>query len=489
MPNRRFTEALYEGLEGPHRNGGWEGPASDPERDDGAADSPAGEPTDEPAAAGPEPAAPDEEPPAWTTADGDVLCLPVPVWLRWRRRFLPVLRWPPRGPARSPWPPRRPRRARRTGWPPMPRPRPRAVDRLARLAAGARRVGTLRQRGSGGRLPVYRSRLGGRSYRIVARPRGGLRSEIVLVRPEAEPSAPESELFPLGGGSRTRAEAVATTRDGYRLRLPHASVHTILSRLAPDEVRRLAGGDLGGDPAPAVAAVVGRLARRARRAGSLRAPGGDRLPIFAASGYRILVRPVSGREGEIVLLRPEMEEEVLAAQGLRTTLRWEGPFRFSSRVRALFTRLPRAMDLRRDGGIYIVERADGQPIYVGKADVFAKRLGARKEVLRQMAVPLAEYRVWLGRAEPAARHVLTGLEHVVLRAIVNRRFPPADRSRASAFRGSSPGHSLAPLTNLSPRAPFRLKGAMDVRHAGSPPPYLGARTTAAGGEWFEAEGA
>jgi hypothetical protein len=54
--------------------------------------------------------------------------------------------------------------------------------RLRRLAQNARRVGTLRAVGSGRRYPVFGGRIAGRNYRIITRPRGAVRHEIMAVR-------------------------------------------------------------------------------------------------------------------------------------------------------------------------------------------------------------------------------------------------------------------------------------------------------------------
>jgi hypothetical protein len=56
------------------------------------------------------------------------------------------------------------------------------VGRLRTLARNARRVGTLRSVRSGRRYPVFGGRVAGRNFRIIARPRGGLRHEIMAVR-------------------------------------------------------------------------------------------------------------------------------------------------------------------------------------------------------------------------------------------------------------------------------------------------------------------
>jgi hypothetical protein len=58
-----------------------------------------------------------------------------------------------------------------------------ALARIERIARGALRVGTLRDRASGRGLPVFGARLGGRAYRILVLPRGGEEGEIVAIRP------------------------------------------------------------------------------------------------------------------------------------------------------------------------------------------------------------------------------------------------------------------------------------------------------------------
>jgi hypothetical protein len=53
---------------------------------------------------------------------------------------------------------------------------------LRRLAQNARRIGMLRSVRSGRRYPVFGGRVAGRNFRIVTRPRGGVRHEIIAVR-------------------------------------------------------------------------------------------------------------------------------------------------------------------------------------------------------------------------------------------------------------------------------------------------------------------
>lgn len=322
MHHQSRTRAFGSGIADLNGNGARRGFQYEAEPDDADDEPP---PSEEPA----EPDGPmsdadptgDDEPPAWSTADGDTLVLPVPVWMRWGGGYRP--RWP--------WGPRRPRPRRRP---------PPAIERLGRLATGARRIGTLRHRRSGARLPVYRGRLGRRSYRIVARPRGGLRREIVLIRPDSVHG--EMEIFPLSAATRREHRDAATTGDGWQLRLPHARVHTILSRLQPEQVRRLAGNSMGADPGPAVARSIRRLASEARRVGSF-GPGG-RMPVFAVAGYRILVHPIAEQEGEILTLRPpdsaEREAEITLPIARRLSGRQKDQLRRAART-AFFQAHPR----------------------------------------------------------------------------------------------------------------------------------------------------
>jgi hypothetical protein len=56
------------------------------------------------------------------------------------------------------------------------------ASRIGTLARGARRIGTLRSRRTGARFPVFGGRVGRKNFRIVTRPRGGARFEIMTVR-------------------------------------------------------------------------------------------------------------------------------------------------------------------------------------------------------------------------------------------------------------------------------------------------------------------
>jgi hypothetical protein len=269
----------------------------EPDGDDGAAD-------DEP------------EPPLWQSADGHVLHLPTRVvthLVRPRPRPRPKPR-PPRRRPPSGRPGRRPLRpaSRRRGRPVGRRQRRGLIRRVGQLARGARRVGALRHRGTGRRFPVFRGRSGGRPVRMVTRRGGGRRHEILLVQPELRPGSTHQQEGP---GWRTR--------DGARLRLTHTGLHRILARLPPRQLRSLTQGELSGDPAPALVRTVGRIARAARRAGSVRGPSGTRLPVFVAPGSRLLVAPRGRAEGEILHVRfrtPHLSEEAEVALPLTQPL-------------------------------------------------------------------------------------------------------------------------------------------------------------------------
>jgi hypothetical protein len=97
-----------------------------------------------------------------------------------------------------------------------------------------------------------------------------------------------------------------TTRDGYTLQLSHDSLHTILSRLRPEQLRGITGGPLSGDPGPRLTQAVGRAVRAARRTPER---VGGALPVFSAPGFRLLVRPRGPTQGEILMVRPESETD------------------------------------------------------------------------------------------------------------------------------------------------------------------------------------
>ena len=128
------------------------------------------------------PAGGGDEPPLWTTADDHVLHLPPDLVERILRGLVPA--------------PRGIRRHRRL--PPRVHRR-RAITTVGNLVRRARRIGTTRARGLP--LPIFRSRIGQRNVRIVARPRFGLRHEIVSVEPELGYGGAMEAEFENGGGS------------------------------------------------------------------------------------------------------------------------------------------------------------------------------------------------------------------------------------------------------------------------------------------------
>ena len=215
----------------------------------------------------------------WTSDDGYVLALPAPVWggyPRWRmrRRF----------------------------------PRPAL---LAGLAPRARRMGTLRGLRSGAAFPVFAAHAGGRRWGLVTRLRRELEAEvheIVAVRPVEElhrALAASPEPIPDLPAPPARP---GMTADGWKLRLPHRGLHSILSRLRPSDLSAMAGGPLPADPAPTVVRSVARMAAQARRRGSLRdRRSGKRMELFETPGYSLLVNPVGEMQGEIVAVRPETD--------------------------------------------------------------------------------------------------------------------------------------------------------------------------------------
>jgi hypothetical protein len=403
----------------------------------------------------------------------------------------------------GPWlPPRTWMRWRRRHW----------FPRFARMVRTARPAGTLRSR-SGARYPVFRGRMGSRSFRMVARPRGGMggrmRYEVMAMEEETgggdellamqREAGGEGELLALpGAGAATSAgyTPLSSAGGGYRLRLPHAALHTVLGRLGPEQLRTLTGGTLPADPAAAVARGVGRVARRARRLGRFRgAPGGPRLDVFGTRGFRLLVRPTGEMEGEIVAVTPvagegegEMEGEI---RSITASLTWYGPFRFAASAKDVLSPINRGAKVPNlsGGGIYLFEKLGSkgwEPIYVGKADSFAKRLGTRREYLRQLGVTLNRYRVYLG-VSPTGGANLHALEHAVVRSVLR------GVHKATAAASTDPDVArkipFEPLRNLTPRLAFQVgAGGLSVTHAPAAghaiPAYLRSGTGTKG-QWYE----
>jgi murein DD-endopeptidase MepM/ murein hydrolase activator NlpD len=146
-------------------------PGADGDATDGGDAVSAAEPGDDAAAEPPPEGA--IEPPLWRTADNHLLHLPPAVIERILARLLRRRTGMPVPGPRPPWRPS-PRRRRR-----------RAINTLGQLVQRATRVGTRRLR-PGFAAPVFRSRVGGRSFRILARPRAGLRNEIMDVELESD---------------------------------------------------------------------------------------------------------------------------------------------------------------------------------------------------------------------------------------------------------------------------------------------------------------
>ena len=176
------------------------------------ADAPAdADPGDPAIAAEPEPVVDDDsgidepEPPLWRTGDDHVLHLP-------RRRVQRILRRLQQLRAAG-----RPRTRTRL-WsrfrsaPFSPRRsagRPGSIGAVGRVIRNARRAGTWRSRKSGSRLPVFRSRAGGRPVRIVTRRRQGMRHEILAIEPELETFDREFETPTVSAAGSVAEQPVA----------------------------------------------------------------------------------------------------------------------------------------------------------------------------------------------------------------------------------------------------------------------------------------
>lgn len=391
--------------------------------------------------------------------------LPPRIWARWRRR---------------PW-----------------------FPRFYGMLRRARPAGVLRHRSTGARYPVFRGRFGGRGWRVVTRPRGGMRFEVVGLEAETgfgneaetgvgNEAEAESEMLALPGAGASTSTGYAPTDltsrpgGGYRLRLPHQGVHTILARLRPEQLRALTGGGLPADPAAAVARGVGRIARRARRMGRLRnRRGGPSLDVFGTPGFRLLVRPTGEMEGEILAVTP-VEGEVTRSVNANVT--WHGPYKFTRKGVLKPTQKGQTVPNLNTSGVYLVEKQgkkNPNAAYVGQADDFKKRLGTREEHMRQLAASTRRHRVYLG-IPSGPQSGLDDVEHATVRSVVRglaNAGPNADATRKAAPRKDKR------VTNERPHAPFKVgPGGLNVTHAAAPgqsiPGYLRSGTGNQG-QWYE----
>jgi hypothetical protein len=325
----------------------------------------------------------DAAPPSWPTDDGYVLAVPATLWGGWRAPY-------------QPW------RFRRR------RPRLGALGGLARRST---RIGTLRSRRSGAAFPVFGATAGGRRWGLVTRPRRELEAEvheIVAVRPAEELEfgvRPSPEPIPALPAPPARP---GTTADGWRLRLPHQGLHSILSRLRPDDLAKLAGGSLPADPAPTVVRSVARLTAQSRRRGSLRSRRtGQRMELFEAPGYSLLVRPAGEMQGEIVAVRAEGESEIVRPNDREERKSFAGSkFRVRGARAVIDWQEKRPLadlmgDTKAGAVVYVITRKQGgRPVYVGQSGNFSREWGSRFRILTVLNAPLQDYYIYLGTVKP-----------------------------------------------------------------------------------------
>lgn len=288
--------------------------------------------------------------------------------------------------------------------------------------------------------PVYLGRGGGRSRRGVGRPRGrgrGRELEIVALHPEL---AGEEELFPINAAphaarafvhapsSRGVRARKAARELGWRLRLPHAALHTILARLRPEQLRALAGGRLSADPSAAVVGAVGALARRARPAARL--AGG--FTVFATPGWRLLVRPLGELQGEIVSVRPvEGESQEGETPGGGPGAGRPRPPTPAAKTPSKATKTPsRTVKITFEwlmgctlsqscpehrNGYYVIYNPKGKPVYAGHMTDFRRLMSVYAEYARVFERDLAQYAVYFAQALGLSHDTL---ERYVIRSIL-----------------------------------------------------------------------
>ena len=307
-----------------------------------------------------------------------------------------------------------------------------------------------------------------------------------------------------------------TTRDGYTLQLPHDSLHTILSRLRPEQLRGITGGPLSGDPGPRLAQAVGRVAQAARR--TPESVGGG-LPVFSAPGFRLLVRPRGPTQGEILMVRPEGEADSelmpvgstgatrafgtgaarrnLRVRGARVTIAWKmlpvadaktlGVQDKHTTVYILAKRTP----IQEEGKKSAPESKKGpylRPLYVGETRT-QTRIVPRIDVLRAFDVDTSPYVVCVGTIRvnppgqqqvqtPAGPRAFNGspadwqllredVEHVLVRILTIADYRLTVLSPSLRLWVAEQGISI---THENPPA-FLDPGGLNLTRTGQPTPY------------------
>lgn len=252
------------------------------------------------------------------------------------------------------------------------------------------------------------------------------------------------------------------TLDGHTLKLTHAGIHRVMSQIEEQpELKQLVKRYYAGDLKQAIARLLAQLVQSAQCTGTLHShssnsyplnphSSGQQLLVFTTQAnhkpYQIIALPTTQAHHTILSIYPgsirsfktDSSEFEQTISNLKVPIQWIGPLKFKDVKR-----------FGKGGGIYVVEKCDRNgvcvPIYVGKADNFGVRVGkGRLEVLRQMAVDLSPYRLFLGHVPHPKTALLTKIEHVILREIKNR-----GKGRY--------------LTNLSPKQMFKVGvGGIDI---------------------------
>ena len=120
------------------------------------------------------------------------------------------------------------------------------------------------------------------------------------------------------------------------------------------------------------------------------------------------------------------EEEIRTLSIPSATIYWNGPISFSN------------VERKSGGGLYVIIKKDGRPIYVGQTGSFSRRFRARNNILRQTACDLSRRVVYLGVIQlPRGRgknlNLRLDLESVLIRSYLRRGFKLANRSSIKRF--------------------------------------------------------
>ena len=121
------------------------------------------------------------------------------------------------------------------------------------------------------------------------------------------------------------------------------------------------------------------------------------------------------------------EQEIRKLNIPNAVIIWSGPYTFTEAA------------ARSGGGLYVITKKSGKPLYVGQTGSYRSRFSSRLHVLRIAACDLTQRGIYLGRiVKPASRFVTKNLrldlESVLIRSYLRRKHHLVNRNSIRTFK-------------------------------------------------------